>query len=111
MAVIANMLVNEEINMDDNNIAEVLRNIQYKIDVVRYTYNIEPNKIIIGAEASFWIRSYFLDYLWYVDDRENREERYELYGIPVVIDYNNPWNVDVCICFKVYKNNESICDR
>ena len=96
MAVIANMLVNEEINMDDNNIAEILRNIQYKIDVVRYTYNIEPNRIIIGAEASFWIRSYFLDYL---------------YGIPVVIDYNNPWNVEVCICFKVYKNNESICDR
>lgn len=111
MAVIANMLVNEEINMDDNNIAEILRNIQYKIDVVRYTYNIEPNRIIIGAEASFWIRSYFLDYLRYVDDRENREERYELYGIPVVVDYNNPWNVEVCICFKVYKNNESICDR
>ena len=105
------MLVNEEINMDDNNIAEILRNIQYEIDVVRYTYNIEPNKIIIGAEALFWIRSYFLDYLRYVDDRENREERYELYGIPVVIDYNNPWNVEVCICFKVYKNNESICDK
>ena len=101
MAVIANMLVNEEINMDDNNITEILRNIQYEIDVVRYTYNIEPNKIIIGSEASFWIRSYFLDCLRYVDDRENKEERYELYGIPVVIDYNNPWNVEVCICFKV----------
>lgn len=111
MAVIANMLVNEEINMDDNNITEILRNIQYEIDVVRYTYNIEPNKIIIGSEASFWIRSYFLDCLRYVDDRENKEERYELYGIPVVIDYNNPWNVEVCICFKVYKNNESICNR
>ena len=108
MDVIANMLVNEEINMDDNNIAEILRNIQYEIDVVRYTYNIEPNKIIIGAEVSFWIRSYFLDYLRYVDDRENREERYELYGIPVVIDYNNPWNVEVCICFKVEVNDESV---
>lgn len=97
--------------MDDNNIIKILKDIQYEIDVVRYTYNIEPNKIIIGAEVLFWIRSYFLDYLRYVDDRENREERYELYGIPVMIDYNNPKNVEVCMCFEVKLNDESICNR
>lgn len=94
--------------MNNIEVEKILKGIRFEIDDVWCTYNIRPNKIIIGTEVSFWIRSYFLDYLRYVDDRENREERYELYGVPVVIDYNNPWNVEVCICFKVEVNDVNV---
>ena len=97
--------------MDNIEIDKILKSVRFEIDSIRYIYNIEPNKIIIGSELSFWIACYFLDWLRYVDNRENGEKRYELYGIPVMIDYDNPWNVEVCICFKVRVNDESICNR
>lgn len=91
--------------MSNVNIKKILKWIEYKIDIIEFMYNEDVNKIIIGSELFHRIRSYFssldyLQYLQYVDDKEN-EKRHELYGIPVIIDYNNPWNVEVCVCFKI----------
>lgn len=83
--------------MDNIKIDKILKYIQYKIDSIECTYNIEPNKIIIGSEVFYLLECYFLYELQY----SSPSNECKLYGIPVIIDYNNPWNVEVCICFKV----------
>lgn len=83
--------------MDNIEVNKILKGIRFEIDDVWSTYNIEPNKIIIGAEVFYWLECYFLYDLQYISSNNECT----LYGVPVMIDYNNPQNVEVCICFKV----------
>lgn len=78
-------------------ILKTLKEIRYKIDEITCIYDKYPNKIIIGSEVFYLLVCYFLYELQYNNSNNERE----LYGIPVVVDYNNPWNVEVCICFNV----------
>ena len=98
--------------MSRSEIDKVLVGIQYNIDFIEYRYNKYPNKIILGAEVFDNIRYYYLVciQLQRIID-ENDDVIFKLYGIPVIIDYNNPKNVEVCMCFEVKLNDESICNR
>lgn len=78
-------------------ILKTLKEIQCKIIDVIKRYNKYPNKIIIGSEVFYLLMCYSSYELQYNNSNNERE----LYRIPVVVDYNNPWNVEVCICFNV----------
>lgn len=98
--------------MSRSEIDKVLVGIQYNIDFIEYRYNKYPNKIILGVEVFDNIKYYYIDYIHlqqFVDN--NNDVIFKLYGIPVMIDYNNPKNVEVCMCFEVEVNDESICNR
>lgn len=98
--------------MSRSEIEKVLVGIQYNIDFIEYRYNKYPNKIILGVEVFDNIKYYYIDYIHlqqFVDN--NNDVIFKLYGIPVMIDYNNPKNVEVCMCFEVKLNDESICNR
>lgn len=105
MAVTMSMLENKGISMDNIKVDKILKGIRFEIDSVRCAYNIEPNKIIIGCELLYLLVSYNFTLQY------KNVNKYILYGIPVMIDYDNPWNVEVCICFKVDEDYEGICDR
>ena len=103
MVVIVSMFVNEVKIMDRNKISELLENIIDKINETEFITNKRPDKIIIGYEIGYWLSSYF-NFINFSDNI-----RSELFGIPIMIDHKDPWNVEVCICFKVDVNDESVC--
>ena len=89
-------------------IKEVLYQIIYKIDLIRYKYNKDPDEIILGVEIFDKIKGYFYCEYYYqnkfmdlVIKSYRDENKYMLYGIPIVVDYNNPMNVAICIHEKI----------
>ena len=83
-------------NIEVIEVEKILKDILYKIDSIKYNGQC-PDKIIIGSSVFYLLQCYFSHELKY----NNSNNECKLYGIPVMIDRYNPWNVEVCICFKV----------
>ena len=77
-------------------VENIIRKIRFGIDSIEATYNMTPNKLILGAEIMNQIAKEIVFTLHDHEDVSNT-----ILGIPVEIDYKNLHRMSVCLEFDV----------
>ena len=77
-------------------VENIIRKIRFGIDSIEATYNMTPNKLILGAEI---INQITKEIVFTLHDHE--DEPNTILGIPVEIDYENIHRMSVCLEFDV----------
>ena len=81
------------------NIEDIIRNIQLEIASIECTYNITPNKIILGEDIVYKLTDGMT-----ITDITYNYDTISFMGIPVNIDHEDTRCIKVCLEFDVKVN-------
>lgn len=79
------------------NANDIIKSLRTGIDTLEHNYNIRPNKIILGGEIIARLTEEV-----FVAHQDHEDEPNTILGIPVDIDYNNPYRMATCIEFEIF---------